>query len=205
MSARIEIEDRLAENLARVRHLIELYEQLAGPGGGRRGVKDSDVLRASVVLLHAALEDLLRTTLAWKWPASQNPEHLEELTFMFGSSRSPVRKQKASIADLVAHRHRQVDELIRDAISGHLAASNYNNVRDMMRALEYSGLDSKLVVPQASKLAALMRRRHWIVHRADQNAATGQGHHLAMSLSAKLVRNWVGSVERFGQSILASV
>jgi hypothetical protein len=53
----------LDKNLKRVDNLISLY----GPAVvGRRKVHDTDVLRAALVLLHAGMEDYLRSLLAWK-------------------------------------------------------------------------------------------------------------------------------------------
>jgi hypothetical protein len=45
---------------------------------GRPSVAAIDILRAYVVLLHASMEDLLRSVLAWKLPSAK-PEHLEEV------------------------------------------------------------------------------------------------------------------------------
>ena len=60
---REEIEARYVLNLQRVRKLVQVYRDLAGPGSGRRPVETVDLLRSAVVFLHAALEDVLRTLL----------------------------------------------------------------------------------------------------------------------------------------------
>ena len=62
------IRQRFGENLDRVRNLVSLYSSSVGVGQGRRTVQDADILRAAVVLLHATLEDLLRSLAEWKLP-----------------------------------------------------------------------------------------------------------------------------------------
>ena len=60
---------RFEQNLARVNTLVSLYtNELAGEGRGRRPVGSADILRASVVFLHATLEDFLRSLASWKLP-----------------------------------------------------------------------------------------------------------------------------------------
>ena len=68
-----EIRDRFRGNLHRVRIMVEAYESGAGKGKGRRSVGQTDLLRAAVVLLHATLEDLLRSVCDWKMPGA-NPD-----------------------------------------------------------------------------------------------------------------------------------
>ena len=48
-----------------------MYTTRAGTGQGRRSVQDTDILRAAVVLLHATLEDLLRSLADWKLPTAE--------------------------------------------------------------------------------------------------------------------------------------
>ena len=52
-------------------------------------------------------------------------------------------------------------------------------------------------------LESMMKRRHWIVHRADRNQAQGQGQFAAQSLHPNTVKAWTTAVESFGQAVLA--
>jgi hypothetical protein len=67
---RTEIESRFKANLARVRQLVQTYEGLVGGGAGRSSVANTDILRAAVVLLHATMEDLIRSVSEWKLPTA---------------------------------------------------------------------------------------------------------------------------------------
>ena len=66
-----EIARRFELNLSRVQSLIKAYENALPGSQGRPPVVTTDILRASVVFLHASLEDLLRSLLEWKLPAAK--------------------------------------------------------------------------------------------------------------------------------------
>jgi hypothetical protein len=47
-----------------------------------------------------------------------------------------------------------------------------------------------------------MRRRHWIVHRADRNQESGSGQHSVRSLGRGSVEIWLNAVRAFGGDVL---
>ncbi|HTS19238.1 MAG TPA: hypothetical protein VMP11_16800 [Verrucomicrobiae bacterium] len=62
MPQNVDLLMRCRENLNRVNSLVRVYESHPdSKGKGRKDVQTTDVLRASVVLLHAAFEDMCRT------------------------------------------------------------------------------------------------------------------------------------------------
>ena len=84
-------------NLGRVENLVSLY----GPATpGRRKVKDSDLLRGAVVLLHAGLEDYLRSLMVWKID-SYDANVLNNYGFPDGTKRPPT---KTTLGYLSNHR-----------------------------------------------------------------------------------------------------
>jgi hypothetical protein len=50
----------------------------------------------------------------------------------------------------------------------------------------------------------MMKRRHWIVHRADRNDSQGSGHYKARSLQKPTVERWLNAVKEFGLDVLAT-
>jgi hypothetical protein len=194
---RDDIEARLAANLARVRAIVSVYEERAG-GRGRQRVETVDLLRAAVVFLHATMEDVLRSALEWKWPETASAEHLQEVP-MLGHNRG----RRVELADLLPHRGTSVDDLIRRSIEAHLERASFNNVGDVKRAIERLGLDVALVTLRERHLAAVIARRHEIVHRADRSAAWGPGHHVAASLRHATVAEWFDAVEAFCTDFVA--
>lgn len=198
---REEIETRLHQNLTRVRALVAVYQERAGRGSGRRPVETTDLLRAAVVFLHAAMEDVLRSMLEWKWPQTTLKSSLEDVGLLIGSDL----QRKISLADLLVYRGSSIDDVIRLSIGAHLAKSNFNNVGEIKKALKRSDLSQTLVSGFEGDLAAMMARRHLIVHRADRHDVGGSGHHAAASLGQGLVENWIAAVEGFCKGIVAAL
>lgn len=131
-----EIERRFNLNISRVNNLVEIYtNQLAGDGQGRRSHQETDVLRAAVVLLHASVEDVLRSLAYWKLPAASS-DVLEKIPLAGGTAT------KFTLGTLSAMRGNTVDEVIKESVDASLERSNYNNARDVCTLLESIGLSN---------------------------------------------------------------
>lgn len=193
------IRARFDANIARVRAFVTRYETAATPG--RAAVEDADLLRAAVVLLHAALEDLLRSVEETRLPVA-DPAALKSIRFAPLGGGIDDRKEKFTLEDLASWRGRTVDDVIWKAIELHLERSNYNNFLEVKQALARSGLSAALKVHDGAILAAMMSRRHWIAHRADRNRNSGRGHFVATSISKASVNAWISLVESLGARVV---
>jgi hypothetical protein len=191
-----EIETRFAANLERVQHLMDVY-QGAAAGPGRRPVETTDVLRAAVVFLHATLEDLLRSLLEWKLPLAA-AVHLKDVPLAGKRPRSTF-----TLDDLAPFRGTSVDDLIARSVLENLERSNFNDPGEVEGVLERIGLPKVLLDPYRDKLGPMMKRRHWIVHRADRNTATGRGQHATHALQQAAVETWSEALKQFGADVLA--
>lgn len=189
------IERRLTANLDRVQHLVSVY-QSASVGAGRRAVETTDVLRSAVVFLHATLEDFLRALLEWKLPTAP-AVHLKDVPLVGKKPRSTF-----TLEDLAAFRGTNVDDLIARSVVENLERSNFNDPGDVEAVLDRIGLSRNVLDPYRDKLGPMMKRRHWIVHRADRNTATGMGHHSALALQQPAVEKWSDAVRQFGTDVL---
>ena len=196
---REEIQSRLGANLDRVRAIVEVYQDRAGVGPGRRPVATVDLLRAAVVFLHATLEDVLRSALEWKWPQTTARDHLADIPLV------GHRKPKVDLADLLPHRGEMIDDVIRRSIEAQLERSNFNNVGEVKSALQRAGLDPALVTPYQARLASMIGRRHNIVHHADRHDSVGPGRHAAGSLARSVVTIWVDAVDALCTDVIANL
>jgi hypothetical protein len=197
MTEREEIEQQFRANLERVTGLVGLYEEVAARGRGRKAVPDSDLLRAAVILLHATLEDLLRSLAEWKLPTA-SATSLERITF--GGAKKG--KEQFTLVDLAEFRGQSVDEVIARSVAGYLERSNYNHPGDVADLLRKIGVDYSMSKEMRDDLAIMMIRRHAIAHRADRNPLQGPGHQIARSISVALVKQWTKRVEGFGLAVL---
>lgn len=192
-----EISQRFDDNIARVVGLIASYTGSLPGVQGRPSMTSTDILRGAVVFLHASLEDLLRSILEWKLPSTLNHANLDDIPL---EGEEPG---KYTLGQFAKHRGRTVDEVIDRSVRAYLERSNFNNVKQVASALVRSGIATAPLKTFGSDLESVMKRRHWIVHRADRNQAQGQGQFAAMSLHPNTVKAWVGSVEAFGKAVLA--
>jgi hypothetical protein len=196
-----EIGDRFSANIARVRGLVTMYDTAVGPGAGRATVGQADLLRASVILLHAAFEDLLRSIEELRLPTTAD-DKFDGFRFVPPNGSYKDGKEKLTLRDLAAYRGKTVDEVFRRTIDGYLEHSNYNNIGEVKSALDRVRIVYTFPKDHAAALEAMMKRRHWIAHRADVNLTAGKGHHAAQSIGRVLVSSWMNLVESTGQDLL---
>src|SRR5690606_18931676 len=195
------IQQRVTENLARVRNLVAIYStHLAGAGRGRRGAHQTDVLRSTVVLLHATLEDFLRSLAYWKLPAAGKVV-LDDIALV-GLGPNP---KKFFLGELDAHRGKLVEQLIAESVNEHLERSNYNNTQEVASLLQAIGINVPAVNNSFQALDQAMARRHQVVHRADRDETPGRGNHNVRSIGTTQVTTWIDAVEQFTTDVLAQV
>jgi RiboL-PSP-HEPN len=192
-----QIAERLDQNIARVRNLVDIYERhLAGSGSGRRGHKTNDVLRAAAVLLHASVEDLLRSLAYWRLPGA-SAEVLDKIPL---ASVAPA--SKFALGALATYRNKTVAEVIDISVNQYLERSNYNNPDEVSALLSSVGINVTKVNMWFTQLKELMDRRHQIVHRADRDETGGSGNYAVRSINRNTVRWWIDAVEKFGKAVL---
>lgn len=193
-----EISERFKLNIARVRNLVAIYSNLvAGQGRGRRGHQTTDVLRAATVLLHASVEDVLRSLAYWKLPAAAT-QVLDKIPFAGG-------KEKITLGTLSSYRGKSVDDVIKESVYSNLDRSNYNNTVEVCSLLDCIGLNNMALQSFLPALDTAMKRRHQIVHRADSNPNPGRGNHRVASIAPQNVNDWITNTEQFVEAVLAQV
>lgn len=158
------------------------------------------MLRAATVLLHATLEDFMRSVENWKLPAA--PEAALNDVALVGIAGRP---SNFPLGKLAQFRGRTVEEVIKDSVSEHLNRKSYNNVGELVAALTRIGVTAPNLNQFAADLAALIDRRHHIVHQADREGGQGAGRHQARSLSRQRVETWLRAVEGATNDILAAI
>lgn len=188
-------------NVVRVRSLIEAYDKL-GQAGGRPATIQGDVLRSAVVLMHASLEDVLRSA-SEGLLAGRGPEVLKDVGLPVGGQMM----QKFSLGDLSGFRGRTVDDVIQSAVSASLQRSNYNSVSEVANTLRSLGINRNVLDPDGSLLESMMRRRHLIVHRADTDPSrqANRGVPRTQHLSKSTTETWATAVDSVGRRIIAAL
>lgn len=184
-----QITERLNRNIDRVSNLAALYQ---AEGQGRRGVQDTDVLRAAVVLLHAGMEDYLRSLLIWKVDTF-GPEVLKDYRLQLGEEW----KDKVALHDLHVLRGHSVDDIIAASVRSQINKyQTFSDIAAVKKALERCEIPRAQVEAQDYRhLRTMIERRHQIVHHADRNEdAQGRGNHRTRSIGRGQVNNSLTAV-----------
>jgi RiboL-PSP-HEPN len=151
-----------------------------------------DVVRAAVVLLHAYLEDFLRTMAGALLPAG-NEDCLNRIPLAGTTGRA----DKFLLGKLVQHKGKLVDDLLRESVSEYLERSNYNNTDEISRLLGELGIDVKAVSQRFPEIQRMMERRHQIVHRADRVKGTESNIPVLEPIDPQEVFVWLKAVADF--------
>lgn len=199
------IRKRFQANLKRVLSLVRLYRMLVGlrvrwQKKDGPAVVHGDLLRAAVVLLHAALEDVLRATEERLLP--NRPEVVLKSVPIPLPLEASKTVPHVHLGQLTQFRGQSVDEVIRQAIEAHLDRQSYNNIVELDNFLRR--MDFKLELPDDEKrwLMAMMKRRHLIAHRADRDPERGDRHHRLTAIEPATVQKWHDAVKSFGEKVL---
>jgi hypothetical protein len=164
------IKENLTHNLARVESLVATYESHPdAQGQGRKAAEVLDILRAAVVLLHATLEDVLRSVAYWKLPLAA-PEVLNTIPLV-GHGSNP---RKFLLGELSGFRGSTIDAVFTASVNAYLEQSNFNNTTEIASLLDSVGIASATVNGTFPTLQAMMERRHQIVHRRSFPKNVGQ-------------------------------
>jgi len=199
---RQQIQQRFEHNIGRVRNLLTLYRNLAPRGQGRRPVHATDMLRSALVLLHASLEDVLRSVAAWKFPASGEAVLNDVPLVGLGEGGRP---EKFHLGKLVPHRAKSVQALIDESVKAAINRMSFNNTTDIASILGRVGVDPQVFQWHFPRLAPMIERRHHIVHQADRNDQPGVGQFRTRSLSMETVEGWLVSTEDFVGELLRQI
>jgi hypothetical protein len=186
-----EIRKTFLANIDRVRHLAGFFEILSESGRGRTPVHITDILRSSVILLHATLEELLRQLIILKYP-EMDEATLNEIPLVGLNDHG--RPEKFFLGKLSLHRGKSIEDLLEASVRAHSNNFSANSANDVCYVLKKLGIDISVVQPEIARLDEFIQRRHHIVHQADRNHRSGKGHHATNPLRLETVMGWASCV-----------
>lgn len=162
----------------------------------------TDVLRSAVVLLHAALEDCMRSIADWKW-AEIGADALVGVPL--APVDNPRKAEGFKLADLAQHKTKTVAELLSESVRQYLEFFTISNEVELAAQVKRLGLDPSKFANYYPGISEMMKRRHHIVHQADSNPKRGSGHHQFQSISATQVIEWNDAVGKFCLKLLSEL
>jgi hypothetical protein len=137
---------RFLLNHFRVEALLDTVKASKKPIG-------EDILRATVVLLHAALKDFLRTVVTHSVCADFNEKGMKNV-LLIGAAK------EFELSVLIKHKDKTVRELLTESVKAHYSRYNVSDYKKLEKALEICGIGGVLnPAKHRPNLEALMRRR----------------------------------------------
>ncbi|MCR6662857.1 MAG: hypothetical protein NVV60_06825 [Luteimonas sp.] len=189
------------QNEGRIANLVATYRALqSGHAQGRRNAQSADTLRAAVVFLHSALEEVFRNLFLWKLPQGSQAS-LNTIPLKTDNHRP----KGFLLGDLLPYEGRFVHNIIRDSIETYVDRMNINNLADLREGLKLIGIETNQFDPFYPKLAACMARRHQIVHQMDRNHETGRGSARVQTISVRQVTDWQENTHNFVFALVAAI
>jgi len=195
-----EIEENFARNIKRVKNLHSLYDTSKTQGRGRKSVQDTDVLRASVVLLHATLDNFLRGLIRIMLP---NSEESALNSIPLAGSEKGGRPEKFYLGALVRHKGKTIEKLLQESVFEYLEQISFNDTTEIMSRLKNIGITySDDGLDYLPAIDTMIKRRHNIVHQADANRDTQRGSYHAQSINKGMVNGWIEKTEKFAKKVI---
>jgi hypothetical protein len=191
--------DQFMKNMERSQFLVDLYNTVAKDFPDSKGIHATDILRASVVFMHAALEDFIRSLMITTFPFADR-EHLDQIP-LSGLSRTG-RAEKFFLGELVRFKGVSVADVIQQSVREHVARRTFNNRGDILLVVNALGLREQDVAKVLPKIEAMLYRRHQIVHHADKPVPEDQQWIRATSLSPRHVSSWIAATRELVSILL---
>lgn len=186
-------------NLQRVFNLTLTYDFMCKMMEENDGVhlktETLDMLRSAVVLLHASLEDFLRSLAKIFFPYDDAKEF--ENIPMPGDNK--VNPGKYTLGAFVAYRDVTINQLLEDSVDQWLNKQSFNNCSDVMSMLSKINIETKPVQEFMSKINEMMQRRHRIVHYADRHENASD---CLNDITKEQVLDWRENVNKFMRACL---
>ena len=196
------IKRRFELNMGRVANLVAVHDvafknQKVSPS------RKQDLLRASVVFLHATLEDLLREAIRWKAPVD-NKKFVAKL-LLESDRQGTIGQDKFAIEDLLEHKGKTVDDIIDISIQSHLDKRSFNHIEDVVSAIKLIGVNEADYRKYFSDIGASIARRHKIVHQSDRTPHNERSHGPPTVIDVDTVAAWAKATNSFGKLLLRNL
>ena len=200
------VEARFLDQLRRAGDLVDAaVEEVPGSTGfASTNGRGADILRAAVILLHAALEDLVRSIQDRRLPDAP-AEALNRIDLPMPDGAPKPKVGLGTFA--VQFRGLTVREAVRACVEAHLERKTFNNPDDLARGLKDVGVADPAAVlgDDAGRIKLLTTRRHQIAHRADDDPAPGAGATAPVGIDAPTLLEWAAAVRRVGERTVRAV
>lgn len=176
-------------NIGRVNSLCNLYKSLREEDIKEgKDYKFTDILRSAVVMLHSSFEEYFRNVLLELLPQVCDEDDLKDFSFAGSNGK---HRSKVTLGQLLEYKDQSVKDLIINSISEELYSTSFNNYRDISNWAQKARVDLTCF-SEAAKLEQVIKRRHKIVHEADNSRDNSE--YALTQIRENTVRDWISVV-----------
>lgn len=166
-----ELKENFDFNMVRIDSLCSLYSELRDNHiKEKERTKRTDVLRAAVVFMHSSFENYYRGVLICLLPQSKNISSLKNISFLGNNGR---HEEKITLDGLSKYSDKSVEYIISESVKEALNSTSFNNYTDISSWSKKVNIDLNSF-NQQKELDELIKRRHKIVHEADNQSQNGE-------------------------------
>ena len=192
--------DTYCINIRRAQNFIVLYNSATeNRGPGRRDTLTTDILRAGVVFLHSTLEDYLRSVILSKKIAMLNTTEADFKSVLtnvnlVGDNTGKSSVKKYTLGEFWDVKDKPVITIVEEALRDKVSYMTFNDYSQIVASLATVGINLSTNFNPDGIIDNYIKRRHKIVHEADNNSAHGPGNYKATSINANTLTAWINAV-----------
>ncbi|OHR75075.1 HEPN domain-containing protein [Neisseria subflava] len=202
-----EVVSTYQKNKERVESLIQIYKNLGTEKKkGRKSVLHTDILRSSVVFLHASLEEVMRGLAIIIWP-TKDAKFINDRVPLW-SEKKKDRSDKFYLGELLNFEpDTTIREIIQDSVKQYIDSKfTINNVGQLKKEITDLEIFVNISDSEAQILEGFFQRRHSIVHHADKNNNIGgSGNHSTKTIKPKDVEKYITEVDKVIQALFCEM
>ena len=150
------------------------------------------MLRSAIVFLHSSFEEYFRNVLRDVLPATCTQEDLQKISF---TTKDGKHIDKLTVSNLLQYKGKTIDDLVADFIGDTLDTTSFNNYSDIVNWAQKIKVDLSSFTSQ-DKIEKLIKRRHKIVHEADNNKTDKMNKTYSLTaIQESVVKEWLDAVQ----------
>jgi len=146
-----------------------------------------------VVLMHAALEEVIRNLYVWILPNGDR-DKLNKIPFNRHADRNP---KPILLGDLMEYQGYFIENIVVDAINLYVDRMNLNSTDQLSACLQMVAIDDQVLKTYYPDLGDIMTRRHQIVHQMDREDRLDPDTVNVSDIELDRINQWSQSLENF--------
>ena len=150
--------------------------------------------------MHSTLEDYLRSVILSRKMVMLSTTEADFRTVLadvnlVGDNSGRSSSKKYGLSELWDVKDNTVVKIVEEALKDKVGYMTFNEYSQIVASLDAVGIKPSTNFNTEGIIDNYIKRRHKIVHEADNNSAHGPGNYKATSINANTLTAWVNAVD----------